>query len=301
MRVHHLNCVSACPLGGHLMDGVSRAEWRARLTTHCLLVEGRSHLILVDTGYGTRDVHHPRGRLSALFRLLVAPDLREEMTAIRQIERLGFDPRDVRHVVLTHLDFDHAGGLDDFPWATVHLLAQEREAALGRRTWLDKQRYRPKQWSTEPNWRIYSGSEGEPWYGFDCVRDLVGLDAEVLLVPLIGHTLGHAGVAVRRGSDWLLLAGDAYFFHEEMDPVRPRCTPGLRLYQRLMEKDRRSRLANQDRLRLLLREHFREVQVVCAHDVAEFERLAGRSHQRPAGSAPARGASVVARGRPATA
>jgi glyoxylase-like metal-dependent hydrolase (beta-lactamase superfamily II) len=36
-----------------------------------------------------------------------------------QVQRLGFDPRDVRHIVLTHLDFDHAGGLDDFPHATV--------------------------------------------------------------------------------------------------------------------------------------------------------------------------------------
>jgi glyoxylase-like metal-dependent hydrolase (beta-lactamase superfamily II) len=31
------------------------------------------------------------------------------MTAIRQLEQLGFDPRDVEHIVLSHLDFDHAG------------------------------------------------------------------------------------------------------------------------------------------------------------------------------------------------
>ena len=30
---------------------------------------------------------------------------------------------DVTDIVLTHLDFDHAGGLDDFPAATVHLRA----------------------------------------------------------------------------------------------------------------------------------------------------------------------------------
>ena len=43
-------------------------------------------------------------------------------------------------MVLTHLDFDHAGGLDDFPAATVHLLAEERDAAVARRSALDRTR-----------------------------------------------------------------------------------------------------------------------------------------------------------------
>lgn len=285
MRVHHLNCISACPLGGLLMDGVPTARLRGRLTSHCLLVESGSELVLVDTGYGLRDVHDPRGRLSAFFLALNQPAFREEMTAVRQIERLGFDPADVRHVVLTHLDFDHAGGLDDFPQATVHMLADEREAAFAQATVLDRMRYRPQQWSTRANWRVYEGRGGEPWFGFDCVRELEGLPPEIVLVPLVGHTLGHAGVAVRRDDDWLLLAGDAYFYHAETNPERPYCTPGLRLYQTLMEKDRRARLLNQARLRVLRREHGHQVTIVCAHDVREFEREARRPHDAPAGLA----------------
>jgi glyoxylase-like metal-dependent hydrolase (beta-lactamase superfamily II) len=283
MRVYHLNCVSACPLGGLLMDGVPAPRLRARLTSHCLLVETGAELVLIDTGYGLRDVHDPHGRLSEFFLALNKPALREEMTAVRQIARLGFDPADVRHVILTHLDFDHAGGLDDFPRARVHLLADERDAALEQRTVLDRMRYRPQQWSTRPNWRAYRDLDGEPWLGFDCVRDLEGLPPEILLVPLVGHTLGHAGVAVRRDDDWLLLAGDAYFYHAEMDPERPRCTPGLRLYQTLMEKDRPARLLNQRRLRELKRAHGPQVTIVCSHDVREFEHAAGRPYDAPAG------------------
>lgn len=281
MRIHHLNCISTCPLGGALMDGRSHSL-RGRLSCHCILVEAGSQLVLVDTGFGLRDIAEPRGRLSRFFLALLAPEFREEMTAIRQVQRLGFKPSDVRHIVLTHLDFDHAGGLDDFPHATIHMLASERDAAIAQKTLLDRMRYRPQQWSTRANWRVYPAGAGENWYGFDCVRDLAGVPPEIVLVPLLGHTFGHAGVAVKRSNDWLLQAGDAYFYHLEMDIDRPRCTPGLRFYQWMMQKDGRSRLLNQKRLRELRRFQGAAVQITSSHDVVEFERFAHRASAIPA-------------------
>lgn len=275
MRIHHLNCVSLCPLGGSLMDGRSIGKARGHLVCHCLLIETSEGLVLVDTGFGLRDVADPT-RLSEFFRMQLAPDLKEEDTAIRQIARLGLDPKDVRHIVLTHLDFDHAGGLDDFPQARIHLLAPEREAARARRTWLDQQRFRPRQWPEDAAWETYRVTDGERWFGFEAVRELRGLPPEILLVPLIGHTLGHCGVAVRSGDHWMLHAGDAYFFHREMARVAPRSTPGLRLYQTMMQVDGRLRHENQRRLRLLHREH-PEIRLFCAHDPTEFAR---ETHRR---------------------
>jgi glyoxylase-like metal-dependent hydrolase (beta-lactamase superfamily II) len=296
MRIHTLNCISTCPLGGLLMDGETKDSLRARLTCTCLLVETARGLVLVDTGFGLRDVAAPHSRLSRFFLAMLKPELREEMTALRQVEAMGFDPRDVRDVVLTHLDFDHAGGLDDFPWATVHLLHNEREDAFAQRSWLDRQRYRPQQWGTKARWRVYESGEGEPWFGFDCVRDLEGLPPEILLVPLVGHTLGHAGVAIHGDGPWLLDAGDAYFYHQELSLRQPHCTPGLRAYQVMMEKDRKARLWNQDRLRDLRRGWGREVEIFCSHDPHEFAALSGRAPSVPASrvlpelpAAPARG------------
>jgi glyoxylase-like metal-dependent hydrolase (beta-lactamase superfamily II) len=282
MRIHHLNCVSACPLGGILMDGVSAGCLRARIASHCLLVELANSLLLVDTGYGLHDVAAPRSRISPFFLTLMKPELREEMTAVRQVESLGFDRRDVRHVVLSHLDFDHAGGLDDFPEATVHLLSQEREAAFAQKTALDRMRYRPAQWGSRDRWCSYPTTQGELWFGFDAVRGLEGVAEDVLLVPLIGHTFGHAGVAIRDAERWLLYAADAYFFHAEMNLEDPHCTPGLALYQTLMEKDRPQRLTNQQRLRGLKAEQGSRVEVFCAHDLLEFERLSKQSSRQPA-------------------
>ncbi len=242
-----------------------------------MLVESDAGLVLIDTGLGLRDVAAPSSRLSRVFRTLMSPTLSEELTAARQIERMGFHPVQVRHIVLSHLDFDHAGGLDDFPNATVHLLRRERDGAFRRRTPLARMRYRPQQWSTASRWRTYDPDEGERWFGFDCVRELEGLPPEILMIPLYGHTCGHAGVAVQRDDGgWLLHAADAYFCHREMDPVHPHCTKGLRFYQWMMEMDREDRLANQARLRELIQDHGDHVEVICSHDVLEFERASGR-------------------------
>jgi len=61
MRVHHLNCISTCPLGRKLMDARSESL-RGKLTCHCVLIETADSLVLLDTGFGLRDVADPRGR-----------------------------------------------------------------------------------------------------------------------------------------------------------------------------------------------------------------------------------------------
>ncbi len=282
VKIHHLNCISSCPLGGRLMDGGREGILtRGQLTNHSLLIESDRELILVDTGFGLNDVHHPDTRISEFFLNLLSPEFREEMTAIRQIENLGFDPDDVKHIVLTHLDFDHAGGLDDFPHAKVHMMRAERDDAFQQKTWLDRQRYRPQQWNTRGNWEVYSASSGDSWYGFDRVQALEGISDDIAMIPLVGHTFGHAGIAVRTESGWLLNAGDAYFYHDEMNPYEPHCTPGLSFYQMMMDKDRKKRIENQARLRELIKTHSDEVKVFCSHDALEFERLSGRSPDIP--------------------
>ena len=258
---------------------------RGHLCCHCLLLETGEGLVMVDTGLGLGDCAAPRTRLSAFFLALLKPEFREEMTAARQVEQLGFRRDDVRHIVMTHLDFDHAGGLDDFPNASIHMMAvraRHRPAA--------EDLAGPATVPARSNGaaRVRSGAstpvgQGERWFGFEAVRELQGVPPDILLVPLPGHTPGHAGVAVRDADGrWLLQAGDAYFFHREMDVERPWCTPGLRLYQALMEKDRGARLANQQRLRELRRDHGAQVTVCCGHDPIEFEQLTGHPMGTPA-------------------
>lgn len=264
LRVHHLDC--AC-IQGLAIRGRD-------LACHCLLIETpRSGLVLVDTGLGRQDLIDPAPRFGLEFSYGYARPKRDvRYAAIEQLRARGYAPTDVRHIVLTHMDLDHVGGLVDFPHAEVHLHAAELAAARARRGFKAKRRYRPAFWSHAPTFRSYD-EQGEPWFGFEAVRKLAGLPEEILLIPLFGHTLGHCGVAVQGERGWLLHAGDAYFDPREIDGDRRRCALQVGIFQAIVQTDRRQRLANQARLRRLRRGH-PEVDVFSAHNPWELAERA---------------------------
>ena len=272
MKIHHLSCGTMCPPFAKAF-----IHPLGHMVCHCLLVEIGEGLVLIDTGLGLDDMRHTRARMGAGFTFGVRPVRDPALCAVHQVERLGFDRRDVRHVVPTHLDLDHAGGIPDFPEARVHVLEPEHAAAMARSTFHEKERYRPVHWSHGPSWEIHRVGDGEPWFGFECVRELEGLPPEILMVPTYGHTRGHAAVAVDTGEGWLVHCGDAYFYEGEMDPDHPTCTPGLRFFQKTIAIDDASRIRNQQRLRALVRDHGDEVRVFSAHDPAEYRRFAAES------------------------
>ncbi|MEZ4400380.1 MAG: MBL fold metallo-hydrolase [Kofleriaceae bacterium] len=266
MRVHHLNCGTMCPLAGGAI-GSGTGLRRGTMVCHCLLLEtDRDGLILIDTGWGTAEVADPT-LLPGAFRALTHPTLAPAETALAQLTALGFGVDDVRHVVVTHLDLDHAGGLADFPTATVHLHRRELDAATARATAAERRRYLPHQWHHGPRWSAVAET-GDTWRDLPAVRQLPGVQAEIALVPMHGHTRGHSAVAVNTGAGWLVHAGDAYFHRAEMTAAA-RAPWGLRMFQALMQVDGKARHASQAALRALVAGH-PDVSIICAHDPAEL-------------------------------
>jgi glyoxylase-like metal-dependent hydrolase (beta-lactamase superfamily II) len=268
MRVHHVNCGTMCPLGGRLMYGDGPRE----LVCHCLLLELPGTLVLVDTGFGLEDVRAPRTRLSGFFLALDRIRLTPARTAVERVRALGFAPDQVGHIVMTHLDFDHAGGISDFPNAQVHVLRREEAAARRREGMIARGRYRPRQWDGGSGWHTYVEG-GEPWHGFAAVRQLAGLPPELLLVPLGGHTEGHCGVAIDTGAGWLLHAGDAFFDRHEIE-AEPSCPPGKALYERLMATDFAAFRRNRERVRQLAQAEAAALSVFCSHDATQYYAMA---------------------------
>ncbi len=281
MKIHHLDLGPCRPLGGKLMDGVSPGGV-ARLSCHCLLIETDAHgLVLVDTGFGLRDAMRPTPRLPTWNVALLRPRLDPERTAIRRLKKFGYKPSDVRHIVMTHLDFDHAGGLVDFPHAAVHVTAAAAAPATNRRSWRDRTRYRPVQWGDTRRWhtvetRLGSRAGGDTFFGLRNVREIEGLPPEILMVPLPGHSPGHAGVAVQGPRGWMLHAGDTYFNRAEAhgDGRAPPLAAG---YERLMADNDAEQRDSMMRLRQLLRAPDADIAVFCTHDAVEFVAMSAWS------------------------
>jgi glyoxylase-like metal-dependent hydrolase (beta-lactamase superfamily II) len=167
MLIHHLNCRTLRPPCARLINGDGGIFSRGKIVCHCLLIETNNELILVDTGIGQKYIENPK-LLGGLTAFLLKPSANSDETATGQIARIGLSKVDFRHIVLTHLDFDHAGGLGEFPNAQVHVLEQEYEAAMNPQTRPETGRYIKAQWGHGPKWRLHT-VQGQRWYEFDPV------------------------------------------------------------------------------------------------------------------------------------
>lgn len=181
-QIHHLHCGTMCPVCAPL---VGQSGWRAHIICHCLLLETDQGLVLIDTGLGIQDYLHPKQRIGSFLLDIGQIELNFEYSAIQQIQKLGFSAKDVRHIFVTHLDFDHAGGISDFPEATVHVLASEFNATQSFNL-KNRLRYKTAQFKKHRYWNFVEHTQGEPWFNFEKVQAAPQFNDEILMIPLLG-------------------------------------------------------------------------------------------------------------------
>ena len=258
MKIHHLNCGSLNPKFPP-MQGI----------VYCLLLETEDGLVLVDTGFGRQDYSKPSLMMSGFLRLMGVPRDEDE-TAYHQVVASGYEPRDVKHIILTHLHLDHAGGLRDFPGAKVHVFKGEFDSAMSPRGLVERGRD-AAHWAHDPDWVLHDQVD-EEWFGFPGMRVLEGGSPGIFLIPLPGHTRGHCGVAIKCDNRWLFNCGDAASpFHRDVDPhdhpadLQPlNVIPGW-LSRRLIG-------THVPKLRKLIAEHGDEINLISSHDIYSFEK-----------------------------
>lgn len=238
-----------------------------QIVCHVLLVETDNGLVLVDTGHGSHDCDDP-GRVGPT-RFLFRPALDHEETAARQIERLGFSRDDVTHIVVTHFDMDHIGGISDFPEAQIHTTAAEALGAVHAPTRQEKFRFRSAQWAHGPK-LVEHDPDGEAWRGFAAAKELTEISPGIVLVSLPGHTRGHACIAVDAGNRWVLHCGDA-FYHPGTVDGRSTVPGAIKALEPMLAFDRKRVRDNHARLAELYRRREPDLLMVCAHDKSLYE------------------------------
>jgi N-acyl homoserine lactone hydrolase len=179
-----------------------------------LLEHPTAGLVLIDTGFhrsvaegggeGARNLG-PVGRL-------IARDvhMRPDQTVAEQLRTHGHDPADVELVVMTHLHFDHASALCDFPDATVLVAEPEWDAARARGSFL--RGYSTTQLDPRPSYRTvdFTAPGADSRGPFAQTLDVFA-DGSLTLVATPGHSAGHLSVILRLGDREALIAGDAVY------------------------------------------------------------------------------------------
>ena len=176
-------------------------SWSEPLPILCWLIEHPDGLIMVDTGESAGAMSRswypwwqPYWRLAVRFSVEPSDE------AGPQLRSLGFDPEDVKTVVLTHLHGDHAGGIPHFPRSEIVVARGEWEAAQGFAG--EAAGYLPKHFPAWLSPRLVEGEEE--------------IAPGVRVMPTPGHTPHHQSVVVETGSRTLFLAGDASYSLELM-------------------------------------------------------------------------------------
>ena len=243
----------------------------SQIVCHVLLVETDEGLVLVDSGLGVTDFAEPKRMGPARF--MLRPVREDARTALGQIEAMGHSREDVTHIVLTHMDFDHMGGIADFPGAIIHTTADEYDWAVVNPDVVSKQRYSQRMWDHNPKMELHAG-RGDEWkFGLTGLEVMPG----ITMIPMPGHTKGHAAVAVDAGDRGLLIhAGDAAFDASSYSDNSPLGTPlkkvgRIRAFEKVMASDRKMVKANHATLARLNREE--GVTVFPAHDKRIFDDL----------------------------
>ena len=234
---------------------------------HCFLIEHRDGLVLFDTGVDPAIATDPDYVDSALGRFILRRvfrmQLRPEDALDHRLAALGFSAADIHTAAISHLHFDHFGGISHIPqadllvsreeWDQLSQPHPEREWVLREHIELPGARWKPVE---------FTETDDPLLAAFGRCHDVMG-DGSLVLLPTPGHSPGSMSMLIRSENlPPILLVGDLTY---EVDRLMNDQVPGIGDAPRLRESYARVRA---------LREQLPELVVVPAHDESSVEPLA---------------------------
>lgn len=189
--------------GGSMFGVVPKALWsrmiepdqanRILLQTNCVLLTDGSHRVLIETGFGTKWNDKER----SIYGL-------ESRSILDALGEESIDPASIDHVIVSHLHFDHAGGLthldksgsvtSTFPNARIVTQATEWDDALANKSTMT---------------RTYLRSHLDPIVDQVCtVKGAATILDGIDVFPMPGHTWGQQAIRFRDSEGTVVFPGD---------------------------------------------------------------------------------------------
>lgn len=239
------------------IEGFSFEPWHQVIGS--VVVKHPRGVLVIDPAFG-EDISTDLRQAPLWFRLVMG-DSRGKAPLVKLLDEAGIDPRSVKWAALTHVHWDHAGGLRDLPHASIRLSQAETDFVRTLKGHLDHGAI-PRHFDVAAvRFAPFAFDEG-PRDGFDTSHDLFG-DGSVVAVPLPGHTPGSTGYLVEGelGQRFFFI-GDAAWALEGVKQPKNR----FRLASLAVDADRVQTAQTLGRLHALLKAR-PDIQVVPAHDL----------------------------------
>ncbi len=200
---------------------VARSKEWINIPLNVFVIEHDDGLVLFDTGMDPAaaidqvDYWPSRiGRwfLDHIFRFDIGPDDR----LATQLAAAGYRPEDVTVAVMSHLHFDHAGGVGDIPNAELHVAPDAWDHLI--RTPHPERDYVPRERILVPGarWKLmeFEPTDDPDLAPFTEAHDVMG-DGSLMVVKTPGHIAGAVSMLIRRAdAPPVLLVGDLTYSEE---------------------------------------------------------------------------------------
>ncbi len=168
--------------------------------------------ILFDTGYSSHVIQLCRRFPYFLYSLITPIRFENNLSAAQQIQKFGYRPEEIKHIILSHFHPDHMGGVKDFKNALFYC-SKKAYSHLKKLSFFKAVRelffadLLPSDFDTRTH-EIETNPFHLPFETFIEGFDLFG-DQSIMVINLPGHARGQIGIFLKTASQTVLLAADA--------------------------------------------------------------------------------------------
>ncbi len=177
-----------------------------QLVARPILVKTPAELIVIETGIGNKLTDKQR----KIFRV------REDWDIISSLDALGIKKEDISYVILTHLDFDHAGGITMQEEDRLSLTFPKAKHIIQRQDWEDGSN--PDKRASHSYWSINYGTLKDSG-NLELVDGETGIVNGVRTILSGGHHRGHQIVVMESNGEKAIHMGDVLPTHAHFNPL----------------------------------------------------------------------------------